>query len=58
MTKREIRKRVKQLIAREIRSTAFTEPPEHIDDEPDFIQDAWEEVCKEVAEILDRGNRA
>ncbi len=58
MTKREIRKRVKQLIAREVRSGAFTEPPDHIQDEPDAIQDAWEEVCKEVADMIDRGDRA
>lgn len=58
MTKHEIRRRARQLIAREIRSGAFTEPPDHIRDEPDEVQDAWSDVCKEVADQLDKGNRA
>ena len=57
MTKREIRKRVKQLIARELRG-AFSEPPGHIEDEPIAVQEAWTKICLEVANALDRGNRA
>ena len=49
----EARRRIRKLLAKELRST-LTEQPDYIDDEPLIIQEEWSNEVKRIAARLEK----